>query len=263
MNRPVVFIHGLWIHSLSWQPWQELYGERGYETYAPGWPGEADSVAATRADLTRTAGWGVDEITDSYAKILAGLGGQPIVVGHSFGGLIAQKLLGRGLAAAAVAISPAPIKGVRLVPPSLLRSSLPVLSRPGNRRRAVSLTEKQFAYAFGNTLPPAESAELYQRLTIPSPGRPLFEASSANFSRNTPTAVDTTRGDRGPLLFLAAAKDHTVPAGVVRAAHRLYAASSAHTEIFTYAERGHTAPFDHGWRELADDTLVWLARQGL
>lgn len=102
-------------------------------------------MAATRADLTRTAGWGVDEITDAYAKILADLGGPPIVVGHSFGGLIAQKLLSRGQAAAAVAISPTPIKGVRLVPPSLLRSSLPVLSRPGNKRRAVSLTEKQFA----------------------------------------------------------------------------------------------------------------------
>lgn len=263
MNTPVVFIHGLWIHALSWQPWQDLFGERGHETLAPGWPGEADSAEATRADPDATAGFGVDDITEAYAKTLATLGTLPIVVGHSFGGLIAQKLLSRGQAAAAVAISPAPIKGIRVLPPSLLRSSLPVLSRPTNKRKAVALTEKQFAYAFGNALPRSESDELYRRWAIPSPGRPLFEASSANFTRNAPTAIDTGRGDRGPLLLVAAGKDHTVPAVVVRAAHRLYAGSGSVTEIVTYADRGHSAPFDHGWRELADDTLAWLARQGL
>ena len=164
--------------------------------------------------------------------------------------------------AAAVAISPAPVKGIRALPWSLLRSSLPVLSRPGNRHKVVSLTEKQFAYSFGNTLPRAESDELYRRLTIPSPGRPLFEASSANFTRNAPTTVDTARPDRGPLLLMAAGQDHTVPAVVVRAALRLYSGSPATTDLISYGDRGHSSPFDHGWRELADDALGWLARHG-
>ncbi|GAA2216034.1 alpha/beta fold hydrolase [Nonomuraea monospora] len=263
MKKPVVFIHGLWVHSLSWQPWQDLFEKQGYQTLAPGWPGDEDSVADTRARAARMAGVGVDAVTESYAKIIEGLAEPPILVGHSFGGLIAQKLLGRGLAAAAVAISPAPIKGVRALPLSLLRSSFPVLSRPGNKSRAVALTEKQFAYSFGNALPAAESDQLYKALAIPAPGRPLFEASSANFTRNSPTAVDTRRADLGPLLFIAAGKDHTVPAVVVRAAYDLYAPASARVAIHTFDDRGHSAPFDHGWREVADDALAWLTRQNL
>ncbi|MFI5937948.1 alpha/beta hydrolase [Actinoplanes sp. NPDC051494] len=262
MKRPVIFIHGLWIHSLSWQPWQDLFQQHGYETHAPGWPGDAATVEDTRAAPENLAGRGVAEITDAYAKVIADLPAEPILIGHSFGGLIVQKLLGLGLGAAAVAISPGPIKGIRTVPLSQLRSGLPVLSRPGNKKKAVSLTEKQFAYAFGNAVPAVESAQLYERWSIPGPGRPLFEASSANFSKDAPTAVDTTRANRGPLLLLAAGRDHTVPASVVRAASRLYAGSRATTQLRTYDDRGHSAPFDHGWRPLAEDTLSWLSRQG-
>ena len=263
MSKPVVFVHGLWIHSVSWQPWQDLFTEKGYDTIAPGWPGEGPTVGATRANPAAVSSHGVEEVTAAYATVVAELSEPPIVVGHSFGGLIAQKLLDRGLAAAAVAISPAPIKGVRALPFSLLRSSFPVLSRPGNRHRAVALSEKQFAYSFGNALTPAESADLYQRLTIPSPGRPLFEVSTANFTRDAPSTVDTARSRRGPLLLMAAGKDHTVPAVVVREAFRLYARSPATSDITSYGDRGHSAPFDHGWRALADDALGWLDQQRL
>jgi non-heme chloroperoxidase len=259
MSRPVVFIHGLWIHSSSWQPWRELFEQQGYRTAAPGWPGDGGTAAETRANPGAVAGFGVEAITDGYADLLAGYDQKPIVVGHSFGGLIAQKLLDRGLAAAAVAFSPAPVKGVRALPFSLLRSSFPVLSRPGNKQRAVSLTERQFAYSFGNALPAAESTELYQRFAIPGPGRPLFEVSTANFTRNAPSAVDTASANRGPLLMVAAGRDHTVPAVVVRGAHKLYAGAAARTDITCYSDRGHSGVFDHGWRELADDTLTWIA----
>lgn len=263
MKRHVVFIHGLWIHSTSWERWQEHFGQEGYDTSAPGWPGDADTVAATRGDSTAMAGVGVGRITDHYADILADLGAPPVVVGHSFGGLIAQKLLDGGHAAAAVAISPAPIKGVRVVPLSLLRSSFPVLSNPRNKGRTVSLTQKQFGYSFGNAVPAEESADLYERFAIPGPGRPLFEASSANLNPRAVTAVDVRRQDRGPLLLMAAGRDHTVPAVVVRAAYKLYASSTADTELVEYPERGHSAPFDHGWRSLADASLDWLTRRGL
>ncbi|MFI6423804.1 alpha/beta hydrolase [Promicromonospora sp. NPDC050880] len=263
MRRRVVFIHGLWIHSTSWTPWQDHFAKEGYETLAPGWPGDADTPEATRSDPSGMIDVGVDRITEAYAETIAGLEAPPIVVGHSFGGLVAQKLLERGHAAAAVAISPAPVKGVRVVPLSLLRSSFPVLSNPRNRHRTVALTADQFAYGFGNALSRAESDELHRRIAIPGPGRPLFEASSANFTPRAATTVDTRRSDRGPLLLMAAGRDHTVPAVVVRAAYKLYSASGADTELLEYPDRGHSGVFDAGWRTLADATLDWLTRRGL
>jgi pimeloyl-ACP methyl ester carboxylesterase len=204
---------------------------------------------------------GIDDITNGYLDVIASLPVKPIVIGHSFGGLIAQKLLSMNVAAAAVAIDPGQIKGVKPLPFAQLRSGLPVLSRPGNRKRAVTLTRKQFRYGFGNAVTESESAELFDKWAIPGPGKPLFEASTANFKRSSPAAVDTSTGDRGPLLIVAGGKDHTVPEVVARAAYKLYAGSGAITDYQVFPDRGHSLVLDHGWREIADFTLSWLARR--
>jgi pimeloyl-ACP methyl ester carboxylesterase len=260
---PVVFIHGLWIHSDAWRHWVELYRSAGYDPVAPGWPGDSSDVEQTRNDGAAVANKGIDDITRHYTNVIDGLPGQPIVIGHSFGGLIAQRLLGEGRAAAAIAIDPAQIKGVRPLPFAQIRSGLPVLSKPGNKTKAVSLNEKQFRYGFGNALTESESAELFSKWTIPGPGRPLFEASAANFKKTSPAAVNTRRDDRGPLLIIAGGRDHTVPAVVAKAAYKLYADSGATTDFHEFPDRGHSLVLDHGWREVADVTLDWLHRQGL
>lgn len=258
---PVVFIHGLWIHSSAWQPWQDLFREAGYEPSAPGWPGDKPTVAQTRANAAGLAGVGIEEITAAYRESIAALPAKPIVIGHSFGGLIAQKLLASGDARAAVAIDPGQIKGVKPLPFAQIRSGLPVLKNPANKKRAVSLTAKQFRYGFGNAISETESNALHAQWTIPGPGRPLFEASSANFSRVSPAAVDTKTSDRGPLLFIAGGKDHTVPEVVVKAAYGLYSGSTAVTDLRVFPDRGHSLVLDDGWRTVADAALEWLAAQ--
>lgn len=262
-STPVVFIHGLWIHSTAWQPWQDLFREAGYEASAPGWPGDLPSVQATRHNAEALAGVGIDDITAAYRSFIAGLPSKPIVIGHSFGGLIAQKLLASGDAIAAIAIDPGQIKGVKPVPFAQIRSGLPVLKSPANRKKAVSLTAKQFRYGFGNAISQTESDRLHAAWTIPGPGRPLFEASTANFSTTSPAAVDTKKSDRGPLLFIAGGKDHTVPEVVVKAAYKLYAESSAVTDLRVFPDRGHSLVFDSGWRAVADASLAWLKSQSL
>lgn len=260
---PVVFVHGLWIHSAAWQRWLDLYRSAGYAPIAPGWPGDAATVQQTRGNSAAVANKGIDDITDGYAQIIDGLAAKPIVVGHSFGGLIAQKLLAAGVAAAAIAIDPGQIKGVKPLPFAQIRSGLPVLSRPGNKAKAVTLTKSQFRYGFGNAVSEEESDELFDAWTIPGPGKPLFEASAANFTKASPAAVDTRKRDRGPLLIIGGGKDHTVPEVVAKAAHTLYAGSGAVTDYRAFPDRGHSLVLDHGWREIADYTLTWLNAQGL
>ena len=194
---------------------------------------------------------------------IADLPSSPILVGHSFGGMIAQKLLGQDLAAAAVAIDAAQIKGVLPLPLSALRATLPVFKNPANKHKAVSLTAEQFRFAFGNALSEEESDALYQRWTIPAPGKPLFEAAAGNFNPHAPTKVDTRNSSRGPLLLISGGKDHTVPESVVRATLAQYRHSEAVTDIVDFPDRGHSLTIDGGWQVVATTVLDWLKRQSL
>ncbi len=257
-GRPVVFVHGLWLHASSWGPWLELFEEAGYAPIAPGWPGDGETVEETRRDPYRVAGKGIDEVVDHYAGIIRGLEDRPVVIGHSFGGLIAQRLLGQDLAAAAVAIDAAPIKGVLKLPVSALRVASVALRKPANRSLAIALSQDQFRYGFGNALPPQESAELYDRWAVPSPARPLFEAAAANFTLRSPAKVNTANKTRGPLLLTAGGRDHTVPPAITTSTRRLYHKSPAITDLIEFPDRGHSLTIDHGWAAVADSVLAWL-----
>ena len=261
-KTPVVFIHGLWMHTSSWDRWVELFAANGYDAINPGWPGDGSSVADQRAHSDRVAGYGVQAVTDHYAQIIRSLAVKPIVIGHSFGGLIAQKLLGEGLAVAAVAIDPAQFRGVLPLPFAQLKSAFPVLSKPSNKKTSNQPTKKQFHAGFANTLSQAESDSLYDQFVIPSPGLPLFEAASANFSRKTAASV-LVNAPRGPLLITAGGKDNTAPEVTSRASYKQYAKNPSLTELKVFPDRAHSLAIDSGWREVADTALAFLHRNNL
>lgn len=261
-NTPVVFIHGLWLHASSWQPWVDLFRDAGYEPIAPGWPHEPDSVEDARAHPEAVANIGINDAVGHYADLMDGLGALPVVIGHSFGGLIAEKLLGQDLAAAAVAIDPAQIKGVLPLPLAQLRAGLPALGNPANLHKSVSLTKKEFRFGFGNALTEEESDELFEKWTIPSPARPLFQAAAANFVMHSQAKVNTANETRGPLLLISGTEDHTVPDVVTRSTLKQYRDSAAVTELQQFEGRGHSLTVDHGWKDVADAVLDWLKTHG-
>ena len=230
---------------------------------APAWPNEPQTVSEAREHPDLVANVGIDDITSHMAKIIDGLDAKPVIVGHSFGGLIAEKLLGEGYGAAAVAIDPAQIKGVLPLPVAELRAGLPALGNPANRHKAVSLTSKEFRFGFGNALTQDESDVLFERWTIPSPARPLFEAAVANFSLHSPAKVDTQNEERGPLLLVSGTEDHTVPDKVTRSTLKQYRDSTAVTELKQFEGRGHSLTIDKGWEDVASAVLEWLKLNGV
>jgi len=257
---PVVFVHGLWLLADSWGAWRELFESRGYTTIAPGWPDELASTEAARANPNTLAGKGVGEVTDHYAGIIQQLHIKPAIVGHSFGGLIAQKLAGYGLSAASIAIDPAPFRGVLPLPLSALKAAFPALKSPANRNGTVMLTYKQFRFAFANVVDETEAKALYERYSVPGPGRPLFQVAAANFNPASEASVDTKTVERGPMLVLAGGDDNTVPWAVANASFKLQHRNSANTEIHKMPGRGHSLTIDSGWRDVAEVSLEFLGR---
>jgi non-heme chloroperoxidase len=257
---PVVFVHGLWLLPSSWDRWTKLFEDAGYVTLAPGWPDDPPTVEEAKAHPEVFAGKSIKEVADHFAQLLEKLDLRPALVGHSFGGLIAQILAGRGLAAVTVAIDPAPFRGVLPLPYSALKSAYPVIGRPSNRSRAVPLTHDQFHYAFANAVSDDEAADLYAKFAVPASGRPLFQAATANFNPWTEDKVDTDNPGRGPLLIISGDADHTVPPSMAHAAFEKQKDNEGVTDFVSVPDRGHSLTIDGGWEKVANIALGFVKR---
>src|SRR5438128_4823759 len=238
-RTPVVFVHGLWLLPSSWDRWAAVFEEAGYVALTPGWPDDPETVAEARAHPEVFAGKGIGEIADYEEAIIRRLDRKPVVIGHSFGGLLTMILAGRGLAAASVAISPAPFRGVLPLPISALRSASVALRNPANWNRAVPLTFEQFRYGFANAVDEDEAKELYLGYSVPGPGEPLFQAAAANLNPWSEAKVDTKSPERGPMLIVSGDTDHTVPWAIANASFKKQRRNEGVTEIVELPNRGH------------------------
>jgi non-heme chloroperoxidase len=260
-KQPIMFVHGLWLLASSWDKWRAFFEEQGYTTLAPGWPDDPQTVADATDDPEVFADKRLKQVTDHYADAIRQLKTKPAVIGHSFGGLIAQQLADEGLSAVTVAIDAAGFRGVLPLPLSELKSGAPVLSNPANYHRAVALTYEQFRYGFANTLEEDEAHALYDQFAVPGSGTLVFQGAAANLNPWTEDRVNTKNPARGPLLLIAGEKDHTVPLSVVTAEYKLQQRNPAVTEFREIPGRGHSLTIDHGWRDVAEIALAFIAKQ--
>ncbi len=259
-RTPVVFIHGLWLLASSWERWAALFEEAGYAAVTAEWPDDPATVAEARANPEALAGKKVGQVADHVAELIGALNKKPAVVGHSFGGLMAQIVAGRGLSAATVAVDPAPFRGVLPLPLAAIRATLPVLRNPLNRGRAVTLTLEQFRYGWANAVDEAEAKQLHETFHVAAPGAPIFQAAMANLNPGTEVKVDSKSPERGPLLIFTGEVDHAVPPAMSNAAYKKQRHNPGVTELVEMPNRGHSLTIDSGWREVAGKSLEFVKR---
>jgi non-heme chloroperoxidase len=260
-SRPtVVFVHGLWLLPSSWAGWREMFESAGYATVAPNWPDDPATVAEGRARPELFSGKSVGAITDHHVDVIGQLNRKPAIVGHSFGGLITQKLAGLGLASASVPIDPGPFRGVLPLPLSALKAAWPAIGNPANRKRSVMLSYEQFRFAFANAVAEDEAKALYDAYPVPGSGIPLFQAAFANFNPASETKVNSKNPERGPMKLISGQKDNTVPWAIANASFKKQKRNQSITEIEEVPNRGHSLVIDSGWRDVAQIALDFITK---
>jgi pimeloyl-ACP methyl ester carboxylesterase len=258
----IVLVHGLWVTPRSWEHWVSYYEAKGHTVLTPAYPGFEVEVEALRADPTPIATVTVPETVAYLEKVIAGLPEKPVIMGHSFGGTLTQLLLDRGHGAAGVVIDSAPPEGIRVTPPSQIRSLFPILNNPAKRHQAAGFTHEQWRYAFTNTLPEADSRAAYDRYAIPAPGSWVWSYGLiANFKPGKQeTWVNFRNPDRAPLLFIAGGADHIMPPSVNRSNAHHYKGEGTVTDYIEFPGRSHWTCAEPGWEQIADTALDWALR---
>lgn len=253
MSKTVMLIHGAWLTPASFDQFRSRFEAQGFKVVTPTWPFMDRPIAELRrSPRPEFAKVGIKELVDHYDKKVRELPEPPILVGHSFGGLIVQMLLDRGLGAAGVGIDPGPPRGV-IAHPRAVISSLPVFLTWAAWKKVVTMSQKSFDTTFAQTLSPVQLRAAYERHVVPTPGRIFFQAA-LGFANG----VNFKNPDRAPLLLIAGEKDRTVPLPMVVSNYRKHRRSPVTTAYKSFPNRSHWLINEPGWEEIADYVIEWV-----
>ena len=255
-SKTIVFIHGLFMNNDTWDEWKAYFESNGYTCYAPAHPKHQGKPAELRANPPT----GLEDVQfqdwiSHLESFIDKLPEKPILIGHSFGGLTAQKLVESGRAETAILISSAPPKGVSTFKPSFIKANNKVIS-PFKGKTVFNPAEekykKWFHFAIANTLTREQSDQLFDKYAVPE-------------SRQTPRAslqkiakVDTKK-PHVPLLFLGGLEDVIIPNVLVRKTIKKYTHEGSIVDSKFFAGKDHFICGAPGWEEVADYCLNWLA----
>lgn len=257
MSKTILLIHGAWLTHDSWSNFRGYFQSKGYSVVAPPWPYMEKAAVELRANPDpRLAKTTIKDLVDHFEKHVLALPEAPILIGHSFGGLIVQMLLDRGLGVAGVAIDAGPPRGV--IPSfTAIKSALPVLLTWRGWQRTLTMSFKAFATTFANTVPADQQPALYDECIVPAPGRIFFQAALG-----IGNGVNWANPDRPPLLLIAASKDKTAPTSMIRAMFKKHSQAPSRTAFQEFPDRSHWLCTETGWEEVADAALNWALLHG-
>lgn len=255
MERAIVLLHGAWVTPDFWGTFRTPFDAAGYAVHAPAWPLVGTSSAA-KLNAAPPAGFGrlaIGRVADSFEAFIRTLDRPPILIGHSFGGLLVQLLLDRGLGAAGIALNPAPIRGA-IPGPGALRAIAPVVLRRNGWNRPYAFTRERFGRLFANAAPPELVDKAFADFVIPAPGR-IFHQAALGLG----TGVRPERR-RQPLLISGGDADRLISPRLSRAAYHIQSRATAPTDYVCFPGRSHFLTNEPGWEEVAATALNWLRR---
>lgn len=244
----ILFIHGAWVTPACWQPFRSVFEAQGHACVAPAWPYVGKNPDPRLAEVT------IRDLVDHYECEVKKLAEPPVLIGHSFGGLIVQLLLDRGLGAAGVAIDAGPPSGV-LPSFTALRSALPVLLAWQGWKKLHTMSFENFAATFANTLPASEMRHTYDTQIVQAPGRIYFQAAAG-----IGNSLDFANSSRPPLLLITGEKDRTSTPSMVRAMYKKHQRSPRSVEMLEFPGRSHWIIAEPGYEEVANAALSWAER---
>lgn len=255
MSKTIVLIHGAWLTPLSWGRFKRRFEAAGYNVVAPPWPHEDMPIEQLRgrpsSELKKLT---VGKLVDHYEAAIRALPEAPILMGHSYGGLIVQKLLDRGLGVAGVVLDSVPMGGV-LPSVRMLRSAMPVFLKLFGWNRVLTMSFESFSSTFAQTLPEDMKRSYFDRYIAPTPGRIYYQGAMA-----IGTGIESGNKKRPPLLLIAGEKDLTITPADVRATYLKQKRSPSLTEMKTFPGRSHFLAVEPGWEEVADFALEWAEK---
>jgi len=255
MNDTIIFIHGMFQNAKSWSAWTKYFSDRGYECLAKSWPLHEGEPSALRAHPP--AGLGdlrLQAVIDEYAALCQAQPRPPIVIGHSVGGLIVQKLAELGLVKAGVAISSVAPNRMLAFDWGFFRNSLQI-TNPLVGDAIFEMTPEGFHKNFANTLD-ANASNL------------AYEQTATHDSRNMlrDCMLDTGHIDlhrpHAPLLFIAGEADEIIPPQLCEKNSQAYDDLSSIANYTSFPNRSHFICGEPGWEEVTLDVANWLSVNG-
>jgi pimeloyl-ACP methyl ester carboxylesterase len=253
-NKPdIVLVHGMYMNGESWRPWVERASARGHSCHTPSWPYHDGRPVERRASIDpELPSLTFGAVVAHLKRFIETLSERPILIGHSVGGLVVQKLANDGYARLAVPISPAPPRGIISLDPHFYRANAPHLNFAAAGRPLI-MSAKRFHYTFANTMTRADSDAAFERYTVP-------ESRRVPQSTLTQAGIDFRR-PHVPMLVLAGDRDHLTPIDMVRRNVKAYRKGEGTVDFQLMRGRSHLLCNQSGWEEVADAALTWIDKQ--